>query len=106
MSFPVRPTCAPPAFSFFFLNDPAPPEFYPLPHPDALPIFPRDYDMEIIRERVRTRGHLLDSFPGLGLKAYLARTGGPGHAYAPFYLWHDPTAMAEFLWGEIGRAHV
>src|SRR3954462_10051686 len=25
---------------FFFLNDPAPPEIYPLPLPDALPIFP------------------------------------------------------------------
>ncbi|MEU5981320.1 DUF4865 family protein, partial [Streptomyces sp. NPDC047434] len=27
--------------------------------------------MELIRERVATRGHLLDDFPGLGLKAYL-----------------------------------
>src|SRR3989337_489570 len=26
------------AFFFFFLNDPAPPEIYPLPLPDALPI--------------------------------------------------------------------
>src|SRR5256886_8603803 len=28
-------------FSFFFLNDPAPPEIYSLPLPDALPICPR-----------------------------------------------------------------
>src|SRR2546426_10541126 len=28
----------PPCLFFFFLNDPAPPEIYPLPLPDALPI--------------------------------------------------------------------
>src|SRR5256886_6139148 len=29
-------------FFFFFFNDPAPPEIYPLPLPDALPICERD----------------------------------------------------------------
>ncbi|MEV8585525.1 DUF4865 family protein [Streptomyces sp. NPDC051180] len=63
---------------------------------------PADYDMEIIRERVATRGHLLDSFPGLGLKAYLVREredGSPVNQYAPFYLWTAPEGMNAFLWG-------
>ncbi|MET9950012.1 DUF4865 family protein [Streptomyces sp. NPDC006339] len=64
---------------------------------------PADYDMEIIRERVATRGRLLDDFPGLGLKAYLMRErkdgGSPVNQYAPFYLWADPTGMNAFLWG-------
>ncbi|MEU4106665.1 DUF4865 family protein, partial [Streptomyces tanashiensis] len=63
---------------------------------------PADYDMEIIRERVATRGHLLDAFPGLGLKAYLVRereAGSPVNQYAPFYLWAAPEGMNAFLWG-------
>ncbi|MFC8508751.1 DUF4865 family protein [Streptomyces sp. NPDC057411] len=63
---------------------------------------PADYDMEIIRERVATRGHLLDGFPGLGLKAYLMRErkdGSPVNQYAPFYLWAAPEGMNSFLWG-------
>src|SRR4051812_50230843 len=38
-------------FFFFFLNDPAPPEIYPLPLPDALPIYRR-----AARRGVRGRG--------------------------------------------------
>ncbi|WP_329396622.1 DUF4865 family protein [Streptomyces melanogenes] len=63
---------------------------------------PADYDMDIIRARVATRGHLLDDFPGLGLKAYLIRergAGSPVNAYAPFYLWNTPEGMNSFLWG-------
>lgn len=67
---------------------------------------PADYDMEIIRKRVATRGHLLDDFPGLGLKAYLISErgvdGAPANAYAPFYLWHDVSGMNRFLWGGAG----
>lgn len=37
---------------------------------------PADYDMDVIRHRVATRGHLLDDFPGLGIKAYLMRERG------------------------------
>jgi hypothetical protein len=29
---------------------------------------PADYDMQIIRDRVGATGHLLDSYPGLGVK--------------------------------------
>ncbi|MFJ5831889.1 DUF4865 family protein [Streptomyces sp. NPDC093089] len=63
---------------------------------------PADYDMGIIRERVATRGHLLDDFPGLGLKAYLVRereAGSPVNQYAPFYLWAGHEGMNAFLWG-------
>ncbi|MGW5780156.1 DUF4865 family protein [Streptomyces sp. NPDC003863] len=63
---------------------------------------PADYDMEIIRKRVAAKGHLLDAFPGLGLKAYLIREredGSPVNQYAPFYLWATPEGMNSFLWG-------
>ncbi|MEU4079475.1 DUF4865 domain-containing protein [Streptomyces venezuelae] len=63
---------------------------------------PADYDMGIIRQRVVTKGHLLDAFPGLGLKAYLVREradGSPVNQYAPFYLWATPAGMNSFLWG-------
>ncbi|MFI1203732.1 DUF4865 family protein [Streptomyces sp. NPDC020883] len=65
---------------------------------------PADYDMEIIRHRVKTRGHLLDGFDGLGLKAYGIRErgtdGSPVNEYAPFYLWADDEAMNRFLLGD------
>lgn len=64
---------------------------------------PADYDMEIIRHRVATKGPLLDDFPGLGAKAYLIRErgtdGSPVNQYAPFYLWNTPQGMHSFLWG-------
>jgi hypothetical protein len=64
---------------------------------------PADYDMEIIRRRVATRGHLLDEWQGLGFKAYLMRErgvhGSPVNQYAPFYLWNTVAGMNAFLWG-------
>ncbi|HEY7487233.1 MAG TPA: DUF4865 family protein [Streptosporangiaceae bacterium] len=60
---------------------------------------PADYDMKIIRHRVETRGHLLDDFAGLGLKAYLIREQSPVNQYAPFYLWSSVGGMNRFLWG-------
>ncbi|MFF7163716.1 DUF4865 family protein [Streptomyces sp. NPDC008086] len=64
---------------------------------------PADYDMRIIRRRVASRGHLLDDWPGLGLKAYLTRErgvhGSPVNQYAPFYLWNTVAGMNAFLWG-------
>lgn len=70
---------------------------------------PADYDMTVIRRRVAERGHLLDDYPGLGLKAYLVRdrAGGATHnQYAPFYLWTDTGAAASFLWGGGGFAGI
>ncbi|GIF16648.1 DUF4865 family protein [Actinoplanes teichomyceticus] len=67
---------------------------------------PADYDMEIIRTRVRTRGGALDDRRGLLCKAYCIRTAGvdgsPVNQYAPFYLWADSGAAADFLWGGQG----
>lgn len=67
---------------------------------------PADYDMGIIRNRVATKGHLLDDFPGLGLKAYLVRDrgrdGSPVNQYSPFYLWVSTAGMSRFLWGGHG----
>nr|WP_223244649.1 DUF4865 family protein [Streptomyces sp. CBMA156] len=64
---------------------------------------PADYDMDVIRRRVAEKGHLLDAFPGLGLKAYLVRErgrqGSPVNQYAPFYLWRTAEGMNGFLWG-------
>ncbi|MGW2595423.1 DUF4865 family protein [Streptomyces sp. NPDC001515] len=63
---------------------------------------PADYDMNVIRDRVATRAHLLDDFDGLGVKAYLIRERGadsPVNQYAPFYLWTRPEGMNAFLWG-------
>ncbi|MFI0906286.1 DUF4865 family protein [Streptomyces sioyaensis] len=65
---------------------------------------PADYDMQIIRDRVTSRGHLLDEYAGLGLKAYGIRErgvdGSPVNQYAPFYLWAAPEAMNRFLLGD------
>ncbi|MFF8935636.1 DUF4865 family protein [Streptomyces paradoxus] len=64
---------------------------------------PADYDMGVIRDRVARRGHLLDDWDGLGLKAYLIRErglrGSPVNQYAPFYLWNTVDGMNAFLWG-------
>ncbi|MFG2043740.1 DUF4865 family protein [Dactylosporangium sp. NPDC048998] len=72
-------------------------------YPIALPT---DYDMEIIRTRVRTRGGALDNRRGLRCKAYCIREvgvdGSQVNQYAPFYLWADSSAAAEFLWGAQG----
>ncbi|WP_432136192.1 MULTISPECIES: DUF4865 family protein [unclassified Streptomyces] len=64
---------------------------------------PADYDMDVIRRRVAGKGHLLDRWDGLGLKAYLVRErgvhGSPVNQYAPFYLWRTVAGMNAFLWG-------
>jgi len=60
------------------------------------------YDIAIIRHRVATKGPLLDTMPGLGLKAYLIREQGKNgssvNLYAPFYLWASIQGMNDFLW--------
>lgn len=74
----------------------------------AIPL-PADYDMTVIRRRVAERGHLLDDYPGLALKAYLVQDvalGAPQNQYAPFYLWTDTGAAASFLWGGGGFAGI
>ncbi|WP_242893172.1 DUF4865 family protein [Actinomadura litoris] len=71
---------------------------------------PADYDMQIIRKRVAEGGHVLDHRAGLGLKAYAIRErgidGSPVNQYAPFYLWNDTGAMAQFLVGGGGFQNI
>jgi hypothetical protein len=67
---------------------------------------PADYDMRIIHDRVAASGNRFDTYPGLGLKAFLIRErgvdGATANQYAPFYLWADPTGAASFLWSGAG----
>lgn len=68
-------------------------------------VLPADYDMEIIRQRIATKGGLMDACPGLLFKAYLSADKGNGsgtttdNLYAPFYLWQHADAMHDFLSG-------
>ena len=64
---------------------------------------PADYDMDVIRQRVATRGSRTDDFTELGAKAYLMRErgqqGSPVNQYAPFYVWSGDTGLNDFLFG-------
>src|SRR5579884_796983 len=66
---------------------------------------PTDYDMNIIRKRVETKGPALDAFPHLGFKAYLisekGKNGSHENSYAPFYVWQEPEGMHNFLCSEM-----
>ena len=64
-------------------------------------VLPADYDMAIVRERIATKGPLLDDLPGLVFKAYLHADRGTSaeNLYAPFYLWRDEESMHGFLNG-------
>jgi len=69
-------------------------------------ILPADYDMDIVRQRIASKGHMLDNFPGLVFKAYLhaskvgANTPSSHKVYAPFYLWDGSEGMNNFLCGD------
>lgn len=82
-------------------------------------ILPADYDMDIIRQRIHDRGHLLDGFPHLEWKAYLwskkdGQRQGSVNAYAPLYLWRDNAGINQFLCSpgfhtlceDFGRPHI
>jgi hypothetical protein len=64
---------------------------------------PADYDMGRIVDRVRQKGAVFDDFPGLLFKAFLmseaGRDGAVANRYAPFYVWHSPEALRDFLAG-------
>ena len=66
-------------------------------------VLPADYDMAIIDRRIREKGPLLDGFPRLRFKAYLAaRKQDVGftsaeNLYAPLYLWDEPEGIDSFL---------
>lgn len=68
-------------------------------------VLPADYDMAVIRQRIASKGHLLDGFPELEFKAYLyadihSQTWpATQNVYAPFYLWQGTGGMRQFLCG-------
>ncbi|MFZ6743677.1 DUF4865 family protein [Undibacterium sp. JH2W] len=67
---------------------------------------PADYNMDIVRQRIASKGHMLDNFPGLAFKAYLHAskdsepTASSQNVYAPFYLWNDNEGLNNFLCGD------
>lgn len=70
---------------------------------------PADYNMQIIRDRVKKTGHLMDGFAGLEFKAYLIREKSKGagrNVYAPFYVWRNIDGMRSFCWGEPGYSAI
>ncbi|QVN22010.1 DUF4865 family protein [Burkholderia pyrrocinia] len=62
---------------------------------------PADYDLDIIRNRVRERGKLWDDTPELVFKGFLLREAGrygaTENGYASFYLWRNDQAFAAFV---------
>lgn len=62
---------------------------------------PSDYDMSIIRERVRNNGHKTDGFEDLKFKLYLITEKGIyrnlQNSYCPLYLWKDSKGLNKFL---------
>lgn len=71
---------------------------------------PADYDMRAFRARAAAAFPILDDRAGLAWKAYVIRDrgvdGSPVNQYAPFFVWHDAGAMAEFLVGGAGLERI
>ncbi|MBF7153344.1 MULTISPECIES: DUF4865 family protein [Bacillus] len=64
-------------------------------------ILPKDYDMEIIKKRVKDNGHKTDGFQELNFKAYLINEEGKDgnfyNCYAPLYVWNGHEGMNKFI---------
>jgi glycosyltransferase involved in cell wall biosynthesis len=61
---------------------------------------PSDYDMEIIKKRVKENGFKTDGFRDLLCKCYLIQeknVDGFENVYAPLYVWKQSTGMNEFI---------
>ncbi len=62
---------------------------------------PSDYDMNIIRKRVRDNGFKTDGFQDLKFKAYLITEKGKNknlyNSYSPLYIWNNNIGMNKFL---------
>jgi hypothetical protein len=62
---------------------------------------PSDYDMDIIRERVKNNGYKTDNFHSLKFKFYMITekniNGNLQNSYAPLYLWKNHSGMNKFL---------
>ncbi|PEJ02874.1 DUF4865 family protein [Bacillus wiedmannii] len=64
-------------------------------------ILPKDYDMEIIKKRVKDNGYKTDGFQELNFKAYLMTEAGKHgnfyNCYAPLYIWNGHEGMNKFI---------
>jgi hypothetical protein len=63
---------------------------------------PADYDMEIIKKRVKENGSKTDGFKDLLLKAYLITEKGVNNqvnSYCPLYIWKKTDGMTKFIFG-------
>ncbi|MBO0453757.1 DUF4865 family protein [Enterococcus sp. MJM16] len=60
-------------------------------------LLPMDYDMEIIRQRVKTNGFKTDGFQDLLLKSYLMIDSETRKEYSPLYLWNNEAGMNKFI---------
>ena len=62
---------------------------------------PSDYDVQIIRNRAKARGHLFDAIPELYFKAFLLRErgryGAIANEYSSLYLWRRDEGFRDFL---------
>ncbi|HEY7845365.1 MAG TPA: DUF4865 family protein [Bradyrhizobium sp.] len=62
---------------------------------------PADYDVDIIRNRARSRGHLFDAVPELTFKGFLLRErgrfGAIANEYSSLYLWRKDEGFRDFL---------
>lgn len=64
-------------------------------------ILPSDYDMNIIKDRVKNNGHKTDGFEDLKIKLYLITEKGENNnlqnSYCPLYIWKDSKGLNKFL---------
>jgi Domain of unknown function (DUF4865) len=62
---------------------------------------PADYDLSIIRNRAKARGHLFDAIPELHFKGFLLRErgrfGATQNEYSSLYLWRKDEGFRDFL---------
>ncbi len=61
---------------------------------------PGDYDMEIIKKRIKENGYKTDGFKDLLFKCYLIQeknVDGFENMYAPLYLWKESEGMNKFI---------
>ena len=64
-------------------------------------ILPSNYDMNIIKDRVKNNGHKTDGFEDLKVKLYLITEKGENNnlqnSYCPLYIWKDSKGLNKFL---------
>lgn len=58
---------------------------------------PKNYDMDIIRNRVKNNGNKTDGFQDLFFKAYLIKSDKEHNEYSPFYIWKNSKGMNKFI---------